>query len=60
MKLMFPDSPHHHQWLGLGSNAQNNAISSSKMVVKYPKPFPIGKLPKHHFFCADIDISLNS
>ena len=43
MKLMVPDSPHHHE--GLGSNAQNNGMSSTKISVNCFQPFPIQRLP---------------
>ena len=33
----------------LGSNAQNNAMSDTKILVNSSKPFPIGRLPKIGF-----------
>ena len=55
MKLVFSKSPHHHKWLGgLGSNAQNSAMSSTKISVKCAQSFHIGRLPNMFFFSMQI------
>ena len=49
MKLIFSNSPHHHKGLELGSSAQNNEMSITKVLVNYPKAFPIWRLPNMEF-----------
>ena len=53
---LFLTSP---QRVGVGSNEQNNAVSSTNILVNYPQPFPIVRLPNMSFLCI-LDISLNS
>ena len=52
MLHIFSYTPDHHKVLGgLGSNAQNNAVSSTEMLANSCQPFFIWRLPNISFLC---------
>ena len=51
MKLMFSDFPHHQSVWELGSSAQNNSVSCTKILVSSHQPLPTGTLASMSFLC---------